>query len=184
MNAPAFGIPMTPEGTDHAHSFSVLPLLKCEPDAIQTYWQTLYMHDTLKHRLCDVKNPSWTDVLDMIRRMGKNMYCAVDENGEIIGEFMLENKTGDAWQIHFSIHPEAKYVHTIHVCQKVREQVLTWPGCSTLFGLTPITNRVACITVLKAGFKKVGILPSGIRTHEGVVDAMISVSTQGDKHGG
>jgi len=162
---------------------TIVPLLSGKPDEIQTYWQTLYMHDLLRKRLCDVMEPTWSDVLDMIRRLGKDMYMvhvAGHDDGPV-GEFMLENRSGNAMQIHFSAHPDLTWPEVVTFMKDVTQQILTtWSILDTLYGLTPVTNRAACITVLKVGFKKLGILPMGMRDQGTIVDAMITVKTRAD----
>jgi hypothetical protein len=159
----------------------IRPLLYLDKTQVQLYWQTLYMHDTLRFRLCDVNKPTWSDVLEMIVRMGKNMYHVVVED-EIVCDFMLEGFTGKAAQVHFSMHPNNGFKHSLEIAEYVSDQILNhWKAApdetylDTLYGLTPITNRAACIFALKTGFKKIGILPCGIKDRGKIVDAMLSI---------
>jgi hypothetical protein len=165
---------------------SVKPLLTMGKDEVQTYWQTLYMYDTLRFRLCDLDSPTWSDVLDMIVRMGQNMYCILDD-GRIVGEFMLEGFTGKSAQIHFSMHPDNKYKDTLTYARYTLDQILnhwkhkdgTW-YLDSLYGIIPISNRASCITCLKSGFRKIGILPSGMRCQGRIEDATITVMEASD----
>jgi RimJ/RimL family protein N-acetyltransferase len=157
------------------------PLLDLPVDQVQFYFQSLYKDDTLKYRLADLKDPAWDDVVRMITRHGRNMFCVVD-NDKIVAEFMLENFKGRAAQIHFSMHPENKTGYSLQVARKTMAEVMSWPMIDALYGLTPTENRRACWFVLKVGFRKLGILPSGLNYLGGVSDAMISLMT-GEAHG-
>lgn len=166
--------------------WGIRPLTTFNVDAIQQYWQTLYMHDLLRHRLCDIKDPTWSDVKDMIVRMGNTMFhvCRPDTD-EIIGDFMLEHFTGRAAQIHFSMHPDVKFPEAIRIGKFVLDNLLyRWKRSdqtsflSSVYGLTPINNRTACIYVLKAGMKKIGVLPDGITNQGEVVDAMLTIASR------
>lgn len=165
----------------------VANVLSFSVDEVQTYWQTLAMHDTLKYRLCNLDDPTWADVVNMIRLHGKFMFNAgCYKTDKIVGDFMLENYTGKAAQIHISLHPENTYKRTLQLSREITDTILnTWttedgsPYLETLFGLTPVTNRVACVHALKVGFKKIGILPHGILDRGKNVDAMISIKTRG-----
>lgn len=161
----------------------IKPILMEDPDRVQEYWQTLYVHDTLKYRLCDIEKPAWMDVVDMIRRVGRQMYFVL-EDYKILGEFMLENQTGGAFQIHFSTHPEISFQKRLQIGKFCVTYLLrdfinpenNEPFVKALYGLTPIDNRAACVYVLKVGFKKLGILPYGMKSRGKIVDAMVSVA--------
>ena len=152
----------------------VLPINGVDKEVVKKYWKSLEAADTLKYRLSDVDNPVWDDVLEMMSRMGSRMFVVV-ESGIVIAEFMLENFTGKAAQIHFSFHPKCK--NKSEACK------LTLDTCfksfDTIFGLTPIKNRVACVFALMNGFKKLGILPSGCVYMGEIVDAQISIAVKG-----
>lgn len=155
----------------------VIPLLALPIDRVQTYWQTLYMNDTLKYRLADVNNPDWQDVLGMITRMGRGMWCLVEGIDEVRGEFMLENRTGRAAQVHFSMHPDNDTAYSLAITEQALQTIFSSMDVETLYGLTPTMNRVACLYIRKVGFKKIGILPKGINYMGRISDAVISVRT-------
>lgn len=152
----------------------IVPLLNLDKDQVQYYWQTLYMDGLLDDRLCDIKNPTWTDVREMIVRMGKNIFHVLNGQNEIEAEFTLENRTGNAWQIHFSCSPHTSAKRRIAIARDIGEELFTWEGLDSLYGLTPVTNKLACMFVLRSGFKKVGILHKGTYEKGELVDAMIS----------
>jgi len=165
---------------------SIVPLLNVPKDAVQTYFQTLAVYDTLKYRFPDLYNPMWLDVVEVIQRMGSHMYLVQEPDGEIITEFMLDNSTGQSVQSHFSTHPLLSTNKRIEVGRYCVDQVLTkWidpktrkPFLKSLFGLTPLPNRAACIFAMKIGYKKLGILPGGVSYLGKTVDAMISVASK------
>jgi hypothetical protein len=142
-------------------------LVAVDPDRVQQYYQTLYMYDLLRERFMDVSEPTWSDVIDILRRIGQRVYFAVDEqSGMLMGEFTLEPAQGKAGLIHFSLNPEQPWPDKIKICRYCAKQILTvWkdhkgnPFVQTLVGLTPLQNRAACLTVLRVGFTKVGIIP-------------------------
>ena len=91
----------------HTRDYYIVNMTSLPLDVVQTYWQTLGMHDRLAARLCDIDDPQWEDVLDMIRRMGRTMFACVDKDSFIWGEFMLENFTGAKncrIALHYTLH--------------------------------------------------------------------------------
>lgn len=148
-------------------------LLQTPYDQTQEYWQVLYMHDLLKYRLCDIENPTWDDVREMIVKFGKNIYFVFGQN-EIVGEFMLENFTGAAAQIHFSVHPKVGKFN-VAITKWTIEQIFEHTTIRTLFGLTPVTNRAARIFNRKVGFRKIATLPNGVTDRGKIVDGYIMV---------
>ncbi len=182
MNAPV----NSPEHlSSPALEFSVVPLLHLEPHAVQFYFQRLYVADTLKYRFSDIVDPTWSDALEVIQRMGQQMYLVVNEDQDILGEFMFENFTGKSCQSHFSTSPDTDTKTRIKIGRFAAEYSLTRRHPETdeyfldsLFGLTPLINRAACIFALKIGYKKQGILPSGMMVDGKPEDCMISVCTR------
>lgn len=136
------------------------------------------MHDTLKYRLANVTDPAWDSVVRMITNMGKTMFMLKDDN-RIVAEFMLENFSGEAAQIHFSMHPDNPTQYSYKVAKAGIDALLVQPGLKTLFGLTPLKNRAACLFNLKIGFKKLGVLPKGITYLGSAEDAMVCVKHNG-----
>lgn len=163
-------------------------ILSMDKDLVQYYWQTLAMHDTLKYRLSDVEDPTWSDVLGMIRNCGKHMYMVLDDE-KVVGEFMLENFTGKSAQVHFSMHPENSFKYNLQICRYGLVQILSrWksadddqhPFLDSLFGLTPVNNRRACIFVLKAGFRKLGVIRAASSYCGHICDGMITTAIRED----
>ncbi len=164
-------------------------VLQAPRDEVEFYWQTLAMHDMLKYRMSDVVDPFWSDVLDMIRRCGQHMYLVRDDNEVIVAEFMLENFIGKSAQIHFSMSPSNSLIQNLMICKFGLSQILSrwkdadndkYPFLESLYGITPVHNRRACIFVLKAGFRKLGILRSSCDYLGHLCDGMITTAIRED----
>ena len=155
----------------------IVPIHELEAVQVETYWQLLAFQDTLKYRLCDIEDPKWEDVKGMIQRMWPGMYYVVADEG-IIAEYTLENFTGKSAQIHFSFLPGLE--NKEGVCRLVLETLLSPKNLLSVYGLVPTENRVACVFALRNGFKKIGILPGGMKYRGKVMDAMITVATLED----
>lgn len=152
---------------------------------ILTYWKALALRDRLKYRFSDIPNCTAKQALGCSRT--ENMYHVVDtDTGGIIADFALENFTGRAAQVHFSMHPDNDSKFSLWLADAVSNQILNeWrnhldnslPYLDCLFGNTPLPNRVACIFIMKVGFQKMGILPSGCSYLGDVVDSLITYKT-------
>lgn len=150
-------------------TWRIFPIWSFERDAVEHYWQTLYMADTLKYRISDVVDPSWYHAHEMIMRFHDSMYMVWDDiQGKIVCEFMLENFKGKAAQIHFSMHPNNDSKYSVQMATQVTDEVLNiWelkgykgiPFLNTLYGLTPSLNRAARLFNQKVGFKTIGKVP-------------------------
>ena len=185
MNAPAHSATRTAGISKFGHD--IVPLMSQKQDDVQYYFQQLYAADTLKYRFSDLDNPQWLDVLEIIQRMGQGMYLVRDCDRNLVAEFTLEGFTGQSAQLHFSMHPGINIREKLVIARHTLEHILlhwinpatTRPFLKSVYGLTPIPNRVACIFALKAGFKKLGILPGGCTYMGKTADAMISVASNG-----
>lgn len=162
-----------------ANIYQIKPIVQWDYEAVQEYWQLLYMHDRLKYRLCDVEDPTWADVIEMITHKGKHMYM-VGLDDKIVGEFLLENFTGRAAQMHFSVRPGLNAAESFALARFTSDQLLE-SYLDTLFGLTPASNRAALIYNMRAGFKRVGVLHNGMTDRGKVVDAYLMVKE--NRHG-
>jgi len=183
MNAPAT-----------ATTLRVAPVLTLHPHVVQTYFQQMYMADTLKYRFSDIDDPTWSDALEVIQRMGQSMYMVMDvtpgQEDHPVAEFSLENFTGRSARTHFSTHPNASSPERVRAGRFGSHYTLTRKHPETgeyffdsLYGLTPISNRAACIFAIKCGFKKTGVLPSGMMYLGQPEDCMISIATRETCHG-
>jgi len=151
-----------------------------QPD-IEKYWVALFEADLLKYRFCDTPQPATVE-------------HALDEHGEttyfvfakklIVAEFTLDNFAGRSARVHFSMHPSLSSQHTAYLAKTVGDSILNdWKVgderfLDAMYGMTPTENRVACLFVQRAGFKKLGILPSGCDYLGGISDAMLTLKTR------
>lgn len=183
MNAPVEATAKVINRSERGHT--IAPLFSLPPDTVQLYFQTLAQHDTLKYRFPDIEDPQWWDIFEVIQRLGKGMYILLDNDDNPVAEFTLENFVGRSAQIHFSMHPEIKMKERITISRFVQKFLLVdWinqktnkPFLKSIFGITPLSNRVACIFALKSGFKKMGILPGGCTYMGRTENAMVSYCT-------
>lgn len=138
-----------------------------ERDKLQYYWQLLAMHDMLALRFPDIKEPTWTDVQQIIGRNGQNMYYLVNSEGEILTEVTLDHTLGKTALLHFSISPLLHPRKKLLLGRFMPWQILTqWtddngaPYVETLLGMTPVSNKAACRFVKKCGFTPMAIVPA------------------------
>ena len=158
--------------------YTVKPIIILPVDEVLAYWQKLVDKDFLKKRICNKVNPTIVDVADMIRKMTPHIF-AVLRDDEMVGEFTLENFTGKAAQIHFSVNPDLSFKETIEITKwTINDIIEKNDGINCLYGFTPLNNREVCVFVLKVGFKKMGILPEGMYSRGELVDAMITTFTR------
>jgi len=145
------------------------------------YWQALEKADTLKYRWSDMKEPNTARIM---KRIGiEQSYFVLDvKKLKIIAEFALESFTGKAAQIHFSMNPENTTALSLNLATCVTDKILNeWqnefaaPYLECIFGLTAVDNRVALSFIKKVGFRKIGILPSGAKHLNRVIDAVLSI---------
>lgn len=151
---------------------------------VEDYWKALFEAGTLQHRFGHIESPSWADAVFMMTDPRYLMFSVLD-GGKIVAEFALENFTGKAAQIHFSMHPDNHSLYSFNLCVDVIQELLnTWedsdgqPYLHSLFGITPIPNKVACRFIQKCGFERLGILPSGTKHLGEVCDALLTVMTR------
>lgn len=166
--------------------YKIIPIGECPRNFVEPYWAVLHEHDLLKYRLGDMAEPNLRDAESLVAMFLKSMYIIVDHGWNIVAEFTLCSFTGKSAQIHFSMHPNNSFRESINIGTRVTDSVLnSWkvankpdePYLTSIYGLTPLLNRPACLLVLKTGFKKLGVLPDGV-SHLGVpCDGMISVKT-------
>lgn len=151
---------------------------------VVAYWSELYHADTLKYRFPEGASPGIEIPLSKLEDTTCLTYLVQGAGGSVIAEFTLENFTGKSAMIHFSTSPTLSPKVRLYLASMLAHEIVnTWrqpngePYLDSLYGMTPSDNRVACIFVQKAGFKKLGVLPSGSKYLGGVCDAMITVKT-------
>ncbi len=169
--------------------YKLQPLLSLPQDKVQGYWQTLHMHDQLKYRLGDVKDPAWSDVHAMILRRGQDIYCGVDKDENIVGEIFISAMIGRAIQMHFSVHPDLPRKEKLKVCREGAVEILHgWrmseneklPYVDTLFGMIPVQHKAAIRFAEDIGYKRQGILPRSVLWMYSWSDAAIVTLTRED----
>lgn len=162
---------------------NILRVPQLHRDELQQYWQTLYMHDLLKYRLCDVKDPTWTDAENLIGSHGQYMYYT-QWRGQLVSEFTLEPVAGRAALVHFSFLPTLSPRDKVLLGATLVKLVLVdFNICDTLLGLTPECNQAAIKLAFASGFKFITRIPSGQCFDGEVVDAVLTQVTVGDFHG-
>jgi hypothetical protein len=155
--------------------------------ALSDYWMDLHEADLLKYRWSDMEDPKPIDIIDYTRTT-PHMYNIVDTaTGLVIADFSLGPFTGKAAQVHFSLHPASPPSFNVYLASVVSDKILyQWNDIhnleesfvDTLFGITPVKNRVACIFIRKAGFKSMGILNSGAKYLNEVDNALLTTKSR------
>jgi len=168
-------------------SYLVVPAAGLTSQAIYHYWCELFNADTLKYRWSDWDQPTPQQVTDYCQET-PNVFFVVDaETGAIVAEFALCNFMGKAAQVHFSMRPNQGTKLSIFLADEVTNMILhQWKDITnleesyldTLFGITPVDNRVACIFIRKAGFKAIGTLVSGTNYLGSVTDALLTTKSR------
>lgn len=172
------------------NTYMIVPIQTLSREHITNYWIELSKTEALKQRWCNIDNPTPDMAVDISLRndplyqMFGILYC---DDGYMVAEFSLENFTGRAAQVHFSMRQDVPYTTKIALADQVTDVVLNDWTCSeypdrpyldTIYGLTPTIHRLACMFVLRAGFDKIGILPKGMYYMKQVSDAMLTIKTR------
>lgn len=158
-------------------SMIVKPLLELPIDDVQFYWQTLYMNDTLKYRLANVDEPTWSDVVAQIAHEGRNMFMVQDVHG-LVGEFALQSVTDCAYKIHFSMHPDNPTRYSWNVAKFALNEMFSWPKVQTLLANISVKNRASIQFALKMGFRKLHTLPNCSKFLGYVTDTAVLVRSR------
>lgn len=168
-------------------AFIVMPVAGMTDDELYEYWGALYEADTLKYRFSDMDDPTPSEVVSAVQNTS-HCYNVVDTaTGMIVADFSLGPFTGKAAQVHFSMLPGQPTSRSLFLADEVTNMILyQWKEVlgledsflNTLFGITPVDNRPACIFIRKVGFKPVGTLPSGTKYLNEVTDGLLTVKTR------
>lgn len=167
--------------------YMIVPAISVPGADLIEYWVALENADTLKYRWCDMKNPTAVEVTDRLVDLD-HMYNVIDcTTLKVVADFALDTFTGKSAQVHFSIHPDVDGYVKRQMFDMVSDHILKyWKDIvnfkesylDTLFGLTPVGNRVACVFVLRSSFNKLGILPSGTKYMGKTDDALVTYKTR------
>ena len=167
--------------------YNIIPQLHTDIETLCEYWQAMEAADTLKYRWAAMEEPTWRKAIGALNEKVSLMFSILDWQDEMVAEFALENFTGKAAQIHFSMRPSNDTKTNLLLANTVIGLILErWksavdpskPYLETIYGLTPVLNRVACLFVLRSGMKKVGILPNGVDYLGEVCDALVTIRTR------
>ena len=154
-----------------------VPLLTLPADQVQTYWQTLYMHDKLGDRLGDVVDPTWTDVVNMIVHSGKSLFHILDDD-RVVADIGLQHYNGASAQAHGSIHPELELRHALPIAREGLKQLFEITTLASLWALIPIVHRTSVLVAQKIGFKIRGIAPQSLPFKGRVEDSYFMTVTK------
>jgi len=166
------------------NSYIVAPARGLDYQALHGYWSAVEAAGLLDLRFPEKPVADLNKFVAERRLQDHEYYVIHCGSGQLVGEFSLENFMGKAAQVHFSMHPDNEPSFNVELASCVADQLLyQWKDfrdlsrtfLDTLLGLTPIPNRAACIFVLRAGFEKLGVLPSSMNYLGEVVDTMVSV---------
>ena len=167
-----------------SESYLVVPASSLDRDVVQNYWVALEVADTLKYRWSDMTDPK-ADEVGALHYVTPSTYFILDVVTRLpVAEFALCNFTGKAAQIHFSMHPTNPTNLSLFLAEHTTNLILNrWTEVDnleqsyldTLFGVTPKSNRVACLFIRKVGFTPVGVLPSGTMFKGRVDDALLTI---------
>ena len=171
-------------------NYQVVPLMEAPAKLVFKYFDSLIRDDILKYRLADLENPDAGSYRRLIGVHKHNMYVVTkevtkEERSELslIGEFTLVAGEGKTAQIHFSAISYLTLKEKVHLAKYITDSVLSWTRVdkpheylyTALLGYTPLSNREACLFVLKTGFKKLAIVPGGAYHLGKIDDAMFSM---------
>jgi len=151
---------LRPDYPQHTYKYQVAPIYQVHGDKVQTYWQTLYMHDELQFRVGNVKNPTWADVLTLIAMGGQQMFFVLQDQTPV-AEFATDGMMGGTVRLHGSVWPELSFREMIDITRFVAETVCTWPGAAGVIGSVAENNRRALMLLYKSGYHKVGVVKKG-----------------------
>jgi len=172
---------------DLSRDIELVPAARVHPQLLYRYWHDMIEADTLKYRLCDTEDPGWEDVKSMIANNTPSFNVYDKSRMSLTADFMFANFSGRAAQIHMSMHPGNDTRYSLELARTVTDHILEkWERndggnyLDSIVGLTPTTNRAACIFVQKVGFRKVAVIPSGIEDRGRIVDAMMTIKTRGE----
>ena len=161
-------------------TYLIVPAESLSYNRISKYFLDLADADTLKYRFSD-QDKATSSWAANHHTTTAGCFFVVNQRRSIVAEFQLSNFIGKAAQIDFCMHPDKA---TDNMAELVTNAILkNWTivenmyesYLETIYGLTPVDNRAACLFVLKAGFKKVGILPSGSSYLNSITDSLITI---------
>jgi len=169
--------------------YSILPRAIVPEMKQLGYWETLDDAGLLAVRFCGFDNVDPDLIMEYMEGSTHTFFIIDTGSKGIVAEFTLENFLGKAAQMHFSGHPCNSPKLNKFLSEAVSDQVLNeWkdeadtdkPFVESLFGLTPVENRVAVIFAMRCGFKKLGVIPGVIPNGDDYSPATLTVKTRGN----
>ena len=174
-------------------TYAVIPSRGIEIPIAYEYWSALFKHGLLKDRLSDLDDPDISEAMDFWVN-SDNLYGVIHcESGDMVADFAIGHITGKAGQLHFGFFPKGLSRKVkLELAQLVHGLILnTWRDPSdaeksyldTIYGLTPLQNKLACAFVLKAGMRKVAVVPHACTHLNAIDDAMLTIKTSETHYG-
>jgi len=168
-------------------AYLVVPTAALPAEVLEEYWGSLYQADTLKYRWSDMADPKPSKSVNHVTNT-PHCYNVIDiDSGFLVADFSLGPFTGKAAQVHFSMRPGQPTALSLFLAEEVSNTILyQWKDVinledsflDTIFGITPVDNRAACIFIRKAGFKPMGTLASGTKYLNEVTDGLLTQKTR------
>jgi hypothetical protein len=151
------------------------------------YWGRLMAEEQVEDRMPNIQNPTSKDVIEYITYLRPYMsyivrtataegLCDPKDPTNVVGEFTLTSAIGKVARLHFSTSPDLSPRERIDMVRVNTRLVLRNPKISALAGITP--HRKAVLLLLKAGWRKLGVLPDSIKTHNGYVDGTLMIANR------
>ena len=173
--------------------FVVVPAIAMHEEDLLRYWGALEYRNTLRFRFADMYEPTAREILALVVASGHKgspgqFFNVIDcDTNMIVADLGLTDFVGEAAQLHYSMHPDNEYQLNMFLADAVSDMVLyNWtktiemkePYIQTLYGITSVKNRVACMFIAKANFERVGIVPNIAEYQGETTDAVISHKTR------
>jgi hypothetical protein len=156
----------------------------------RSYWSAQIKAGNHRARFFDIEVLGPDDIhMALSTPSNITVYGVSDNTGEIECEATLNNFIGLAAQIHFSMHPRNWGPKALTVADGCVQWLFTLarvsptvalPLVDSIFGLTPVKNRLAVRFIQKIGFEAKGVLPKALyfKASNSYEDALITVRTR------
>lgn len=165
--------------------FEQVPRFQLSETEEAVYWNTLLKSGQAKARFCEALVNTYADIRAILDAYSMHTFYVWDpEHSRLCAEGTLCNFVGLAAQVHFSIHPNYRgsagrqaAIETLDWMMTLRRQEEDQPLVKSIFGLTPVGNKLALKFIQCVGFELRGILPGAVYDAPAgqYVDAVISV---------
>lgn len=144
-----------------ANRYILVPFHKFRQESVMQYWNDLKACGRLKRRIPQVLNPNFQSVMKMYEDKNNLCFMMYDPvQNRLCAETMLNGFRGLCAEVHFSMHPDYSGEESVYIAKSGVEQLFqtmkdikTGEYLTTLYGLTPTSNRLAIKFIKKVGFK-------------------------------